>query len=149
IRKSIWTYLDVVYDVAKLPWLVAEDFNEIIVDSKKKGGRPTHSQTSFANWISRNHLMDLGFFEAEFTWCKKNDHGETIWERLDRGLCSIDWRQTFPGAYVTHLPKIKSDHCPLLISMNSAQCPRPEFKIFRFQAMWMLHEDFKGFITTT
>lgn len=33
--------------------------------------------------------------------------------------------------------------------MNSAQCPRPEFKIFRVQAMWMLHEDFKGFITTT
>ncbi|CAL8136355.1 unnamed protein product [Prunus armeniaca] len=120
IRKFIWTYLDGVSDVAKLPWLVAGDFNEIIVDSKKKGGIPTRSQTSFADWTSRNHLMDLGFSGAEFTWCKKNIHGETIWERLDRGLCSIDWRQTFLGAYVRHLPRTKSNHYPLLISMNSA-----------------------------
>ncbi|KAI5351559.1 PREDICTED: reverse mRNAase [Prunus dulcis] len=133
--KSIWTYLDGVSDAAKLPWLVVGDFNEINVDFEKKGGRPTQSQTGFAVWISRNHLMDLGFSKeeftwclmdlgfstGEFTWCKKNDHGGTIWERLDRGPCSIDWRQTFPEAYVRHLPRINSDHCPLLISMNSAQ----------------------------
>lgn len=65
--------LNCVSDVAKLPWLVAGDFNEITVDFEKKGGRPTHSQTGFADWISMNHLMDLGFSGAEFTWYKKID----------------------------------------------------------------------------
>lgn len=136
IRKSLWNYLDGVSSTNNLPWLVTGDFNEIIDESEKKGGRAAHCNSGFADWIGRHHLVDLGFSGAEFTWCKKNIHGETLWERLDRGLCNITWRLKFPEGFVRHLPRVKSDHCPILISLNSAQCPRSEFKIFRFQAMW-------------
>lgn len=147
IRKPLWNYLDGVSTASNLPWLVAGDFNEIIYETEKKSGRPSHSNSGFGNWIGSSHLVDLGFFGADFTWCKKNEHGKVIWERLDGGLCSITWRHKFPEAFIRHLPRVKSDHCPLIISLDSVQCLRPEFKLFRFQAMWMLHNGFKDFLS--
>ncbi|XP_016652264.1 PREDICTED: uncharacterized protein LOC107881841 [Prunus mume] len=147
IKRSLWTYLDGVSSTNNLPWLVTGDFNEIVDDSEKKGGRAVHCNSGFADWIGRHHLVDLGFSGAQFTWYKKNVHGETLWERLDRGLCNITWRHKFPEGFVRHLPRVKSDHYPLLISLNFAQYPHSEFKIFRFQAMWMLHQGFKDFVS--
>lgn len=147
IRRSLWNYLDGVSSTNNLPWLVIGDFNEFVDDSEKKGGKAVHCNSGFADWIGRHHLVDLGFSGALFTWCKKNVHGETLWERLDRGLCNITWRHKFPEGFVRHLLRVKSDHCPLLISLNFAQYPRSEFKIFRFQAMWMLHQGFKDFVS--
>ncbi|CAL2256143.1 unnamed protein product [Prunus armeniaca] len=147
IRRSLWNCLDGVSSTNNLPWLVTGDFNEIVDDSEKKGGKAAHCNSGFVDWIGRHHLVDLGFFGAEFTWCKKNVHGETLRERLDRGLCNITWRHKFLEGFVRHLPRVRSDHCPLLISLNSAQYPHSEFKIFRFQAMWMLHQGFKDFVS--
>ncbi|CAL8174343.1 unnamed protein product [Prunus armeniaca] len=78
IRRSLWNYLDGVSSTNNLPWLVTGDFNEIVDDSEKKGGRAVHCNSGFADWIGRHHLVDLGFFGAQFTWCKKNVHGETL-----------------------------------------------------------------------
>lgn len=43
------------------------------------------------------------------------------------------------------MARIKSDHCPVLICMNSGQIPRNDRKPFRFEAMWLNHSDFEDF----
>ncbi|XP_048422575.1 uncharacterized protein LOC125469371 [Pyrus x bretschneideri] len=149
VRSHLWPYLDGVSAASKLPWLIAGDFNELIHSSEKKGGRPVNKNSGLGNWSSRNSLVDLGFIGAKFTWSKKNEHGEIVWERLDRGLCNIAWRHIFSEAYVRHLAKVKSDHCPLLIGLHSKHIPNPVLKAFRFQAMWMLHPDFEPFVNDT
>ncbi|CAI9754113.1 unnamed protein product [Fraxinus pennsylvanica] len=39
-------------------------------------------------------------------------------ERLDHGLCNMDWRTQFPNTIVQHLLRIASDHRPLLSEVS-------------------------------
>ncbi|KAM1032357.1 hypothetical protein ACFX2C_036031 [Malus domestica] len=148
-EEPFMPYLDEVSAVSNMPWLIAGDFNELIHSSEKKGGRPINKNSGLGNWISRNSLVDLGFIGAKFTWSKKNEYGDFVWERLDKGLCNIAWRHLYSEAYVRHLAKVKSDHCPLHISLHSKHIPNPDLKAFRFQAMWMLHQEFEPFVNDT
>ncbi|MBA0723346.1 hypothetical protein Golax_003930 [Gossypium laxum] len=59
-------------------------------------------------------LHDLGFKGPLFTW-----HRDGIFERLDRMLGKKAWVYNFLTCSTTHLPKIKSDHRPLLLSLFS------------------------------
>ncbi|KAI9085729.1 hypothetical protein K1719_032335 [Acacia pycnantha] len=56
------------------------------------------------------------------------------------------WYEFFPNASVLHLPKFKSDHCPVLVNMDaivrSDNCKRP----LRFFAPWVLCKDFQEFV---
>lgn len=94
------------------------DFNDLISDADKKSGRSVLGAGSFARWMDRNHMVDLGYVGADFTW-RGIRNGEEILERLDRGLCNIAWIHEFPEAFVQHVARIKSNHCPMLICMNS------------------------------
>lgn len=70
-------------------------------------------------WMFNNALVNLGFVGPEFTWTKSPNSGAALWERLDRGVSSILWREAYPEAYIQHLPRLHSDHNPLLIVLNS------------------------------
>ncbi|XP_021826800.1 uncharacterized protein LOC110767533 [Prunus avium] len=146
IRRQLWSYLDGIASASNLPWMIAGDFNELVNNSEKCGGNPFSHRGGLVEWIDRNQLIDLGFIGAQFTWCRQNDNGVLTWERLDRGLSNIDWRHNFPEAFVRHLPRVKSDHCPLLISLQSSHLPCANVKPFRFQAMWLLHPTFRSFV---
>jgi hypothetical protein len=78
--------------------------------------------------------IDLGFFGARFTWCKKRWGHGCIRERLDCAIVNMQWRTEFPRAAVFHLGAVNSDHCPLFIDTNptDVRCLRQ----FRFEAMW-------------
>jgi hypothetical protein len=67
-------------------------------------------------------------------------------ERLDRCFYNGDWRLCFPEAKVVHLPKTRSDHCPVLVKLQSvASNPRTN-PPFRFQSMRMQHNDYTDFV---
>ncbi|XP_020104715.1 uncharacterized protein LOC109721473 [Ananas comosus] len=59
--------------------------------------------------------------------------------RLDRFLVSTEWDQEFPLTKVESLPRVTSDHFPILLSSES-NVPRTR-KIFRFEDVWLTHED--------
>lgn len=46
---------------------------------------------------------------------------------------------------ITHLPKIKSDHGPLLLTTNS-KVPLPKERPFRFLDGWIEHPGFSNFV---
>ena len=62
--------------------------------------------------------------------------------KLDRVLTSDSWMTQFSNVTVTHLPKFKSDHCPLLIKLNVNKVKGRRNKFFRFFAPWITHKDF-------
>lgn len=63
-------------------------------------------------------------------------------ERIDRCFANPLWRVLYPEVVVTHLPRIYSNHHPVLIELwkpGSDRANRP----FRFQSMWLLHPNFQ------
>ncbi|CAL9017992.1 unnamed protein product [Prunus brigantina] len=67
-------------------------------------------------------------------------HGSGLVEWIDRNQL-IDLG--FIGAQFTW---VKSDHCPLLISLQSSHLPCANVKPFIFQAMWLMHSTFRSFV---
>ncbi|KAK2662266.1 hypothetical protein Ddye_000840 [Dipteronia dyeriana] len=67
---------------------------------------------------------------------------EEIWERLDRALGSMDWKLCYPVRLVKHLPRVVSNHCPILIHFFCNHTPKCDLKPLRFEAIWMKHKGF-------
>ncbi|KAK3204389.1 hypothetical protein Dsin_018435 [Dipteronia sinensis] len=147
VSELLWSYLDSIKGCFHMLWLIAGDFNEITSCDEKRSGRPTYSNSGFANWIYRNELVDMGFIGPRFTWMNKRGIKEEIWERLDRALCSMEWRLHYFEGFVKHLPTMFSDHCPVLIQLQSTHIPISMSKPFRFEAMWLKNKEFDEIIS--
>jgi ribonuclease HI len=86
-------------------------------------------------------MLDLGFSGPKYTWSNGQDISTLIMQRLDRAWVNSEWRILFPEAYVTHLTRTHSDHCPILLSLwpsSHNSLPRP----FRFENIWLSHPEF-------
>ncbi|XP_062020980.1 uncharacterized protein LOC133737451 [Rosa rugosa] len=92
-------------------------------------------------WIDQYGLIDLGFHGSAFTWTNKR-----VKERLDTGFCNDLWKLAFPEAFIQHLPRMKSDHCPLFLQSNSSVITTGANRPFRFQVMWMGHISYNQFV---
>ena len=80
--------------------------------------------------------MDLGYVGSKFTWARHFENGNSIWERLDRGLTTNGWFLKFLGSCVHHLHCDSLDHSPLLVVLALLNIPTHK-KIFRFEEMWL------------
>lgn len=129
------------------PWLVLGDFNEITSQADKVGGRPfRESQCSdFENFTDAASLVDVGFHGNPFTWSNAREGLALIRERLDRALVNPTWLDAFPSTKVIHLPKTHSDHCPILVSTETAMHDPSSCFPFCCKKAWIYHPDFKDF----
>uniref|UniRef100_A0A2C9W5F5 Endonuclease/exonuclease/phosphatase domain-containing protein n=1 Tax=Manihot esculenta TaxID=3983 RepID=A0A2C9W5F5_MANES len=88
---------------------------------------------NFRTWVNAHDLLDLGFAGSKFTWWQGYSMESVKAAHLDRGLCSIPWRNLFPQACIRHLDRVSFDHCPLLLMLDPALPPTSRSG-FRFQA---------------
>ncbi|KAK9929868.1 hypothetical protein M0R45_026941 [Rubus argutus] len=94
--------------------------------------------TDFNNFITDTNLCDTPLQNAEFTW--SNNMENAIWCRLDRFLFSTEWEDNFPDVRQLALPRVTSDHCPVLLDTIKVKWgPTP----FRFENIWLEHHLFK------
>ncbi|KAK2424165.1 hypothetical protein QL285_034553 [Trifolium repens] len=64
---------------------------------------------------------------------------DTLKKRLDRAICNQAWLDSCVSSSVTALPRIRSDHFPLLLDL---QVTAVSFASqFKFQRMWASHDD--------
>ncbi|MQM06569.1 hypothetical protein Taro_039396 [Colocasia esculenta] len=128
-------------NINQLPWMVGGDFNCVSSPSEKEGGStPNHSSMiDFNSFISAAGLLDAGFSGQRFTWSNNRVGHAAIKARLDRVLITPSWTLSFPGYCVKHLPRLPSDHAPLLMKVvHQSTIPAR----FIFQKMWVSHENF-------
>nr|CAD1824258.1 unnamed protein product [Ananas comosus var. bracteatus] len=71
-----------------------------------------------------------------YTW--SNMQSNPTLAKLDRFLISTDWDQLFPLTKVLAMPRITSDHSPILLSTSDRKVRR----LFRFEEVWLSREDF-------
>ena len=68
---------------------------------------------------------------------------------MDRFLANNSWLNRFREVFVKHLPKLKSDHVPILLVLENWRNSRREERPFRFLALWLTHEDFSNLMSTS
>ena len=86
-------------------------------------------------------LCDIGFSGQPFTWQRRN-----IRRRLDRVVANAPWSTYFATAKVKHMPKLKSDHVPILIDFDAINSVERGNKPFRFLMPWLAHDNFNDFL---
>ncbi|KAF7842625.1 hypothetical protein G2W53_004923 [Senna tora] len=116
LRKNLWDELREIASVTNGAWFLAGDFNAYLSPNDKQG-RP------------------------KFTWGRQE-----VKERLDWAFTNQEGRVLFPDAHVTHLPELKSDHRPILISLNLGNQSEPGSRPFHFQAAWLSDNSFPSLI---
>ena len=136
MKRIFWEALHQTASSFSGPWLCMGDFNEVLLQVDKKGGKPFSSSSSngFNALVSQQGLIDLGFSGNPYTWTNKCLNFANIKERLDRAFSNTEWRSTFPKASVYHFPTTTSDHNPIILNTNGLDSSTP--KPFRFEAMW-------------
>lgn len=140
-KAKLWEYLNFVASCHQMPWLLAGDFNDILQAEDKVGGVSLCRVTGMKKWFDANNMIDLGFSGPRFTWTNRR-----VFERIDRAICNEKWRSLFADANVIHLPRTKSDHCPIKICLHSRFSSAPHLRPFRFEAMWLKSDKFKDFV---
>lgn len=125
-----------------LPWLIMGDFNDITNSNEKFGGRqPSRVKMEpFLKFLNIANLLDLGFMGLKFTWTNCRGPNSLIRTRIDRANVNAGWLNLFPDAQVTHLPRLISNHC--LILLQTHQNYNKDGKPFRFEPFWMKHPIF-------
>ncbi|KAK4282627.1 hypothetical protein QN277_013982 [Acacia crassicarpa] len=144
IRHEMWEEMEMISQSITKPWIMAGDFNDIRCASKKIGGSPPDLSKCqrFQAFFDRCRVEEVISTGAKFTWQgPKWNHLDRVFKTLDRICANVQWRLNFENATTQVLPRILSDHSPLLLSArNQAQgwSDRP----FRFMATWLDHPGF-------
>lgn len=143
-RKDLWEDLTNTMAQNRGPWLLGGDFNALLTGDERKGGssRPRKGCSLLKEFVDRNHLMDLGFVGPKLTRRRG-----TLLERLDRALCNNEWAELFPDCFVQHLPKMKSDHRPILVKSDEMGQRSNEKRPFQFLAAWLGRTQFHDLLS--
>lgn len=137
-RCILWNNLTKVAELHNKPWILTGDFNELLVQFDKFGGRGVGVSRSlaFKDCLDLCSMVNMGFSGPRYTWTNKWDVSNLILERIERFFMNPDWCVLYPDAKVTHLPRCHSDHCPVLMEtlpFRTVHLNRP----FRFQEFWL------------
>lgn len=93
----------------------------------------------FRNFLANAQLRDLNYQGSPFTWFSLRNKRISIKERLDRCLGNSVWCVQQAKSQVFHLPKLGSDHRPILLDTHPTESKSPP--IFRFEHIWTTKEE--------
>lgn len=84
-RYRSWELLRHLADHNDLAWVVGGDFNEILSNEEKVGGRPraSHLIENFRQALLDCSLADVGYIGDKFTWTNNRTAPNTVRCRLD------------------------------------------------------------------
>ncbi|KAK5840874.1 hypothetical protein PVK06_009779 [Gossypium arboreum] len=142
LRTQLSEGLDLLATIINEPWILASGFNVVMsADERQCGAINSKIECSrFRNFFCNHGFFDLGFRGPKFTWSKGQ-----LFPRLGWAFCNSEWQTFAPNTTVQHLYKLKSDHCPLMVSMNPEKVEN-ETRPFRFLASWLSHLEFKDVV---
>ncbi|CAJ2654248.1 unnamed protein product [Trifolium pratense] len=137
-RHDTWHLLRQIATYINMPWLMMGDFNEIAYPNEKKGGAPadvTKCQ-NFNSWINDCNLLEVTTAGTRFTWRGPKWNGrDRVFKKLDRVLCNVDWRLKYHEGFAKVLPRVQSDHHPILVLLKGETTTNRN-RPFRFE-VWV------------
>ena len=106
---------------------LVRDFNIIRYPSEILGCESfSPTMFAFSDFIESNSLVDLPLEGASFTWFR--DSSIPSMSRIDSALVPLDWEEHFENISQQVLPRVISDHYPLLLEAGVVRQGRSAFK---------------------
>jgi exonuclease III len=105
------------------PTLIGGDFN-LIRDSgeKSSGNINQHWANLFIDWSNRYDLIEIKNAGRLYTWA--NNQENLIIAAIDKVFVTTCWEQLFPAVSVRALPRVGSDHTPLVVDSGAFIAPK-------------------------
>ncbi|XP_019226819.1 PREDICTED: uncharacterized protein LOC109208211 [Nicotiana attenuata] len=127
-----------IYGLISQSWVISGDFNVVRFEAEKKGNaRNTRAMKEFSKFIDELSLDDPPLHGGSYTWFRRVN--STCASRIDRFLVNESWDEQFKLLKQTVLPRVTSDHCPILLECGNWSKGKGYFK---FEDMWFEHKDF-------
>jgi len=137
-----WEEIAAVRTICDCPWVTCGDFNTVRVMAERRGcSRITNVMKDFSNWIEEMELHDPQLKGGNFTWFRGANHHSAA--RLDRFLYSREWEETFKNIRQTIMPRVTSDHSPIMLQCGDWWQNKSYFK---FENWWLKVDGFKGLV---
>lgn len=112
------------------PVLLGGDFNLVRSTANKNNGVINGNFSYlFNDWINKWSLMEIGIANRSFTW--RNNQDDTIFAMIDRVFVSGSWNMKYALCVLSALPRIGSDHTPLILDTGARRVTSQ--KLFRFE----------------
>ncbi|CAA7020262.1 unnamed protein product [Microthlaspi erraticum] len=141
-RDKVWDQLSQLSLTRHGPWFMIGDFNEMVGNHEKRGGR-RRAESSFLPF--RCMLDDCGMIlflcKGNFlSWMGYRSSGK-VQCRLDRAVGNEDWHHCFSHTNVEYLRLWDSDHRPVLARISSKIIKAK--RNFKFDKRWLGQEGFR------
>ncbi|XP_022032258.1 uncharacterized protein LOC110933336 [Helianthus annuus] len=118
-------------------WVILGDFNAVRFKEERRNSIFNSKCASiFNDFIDENGLREYEMKGRKFTYLKDNDNKLS---KIDRVLVCQDFFMKWPVACLRAMPRLFSDHCPLILTCSDKNFgPKP----FRFFNSWLERKDF-------
>ncbi|GLT29391.1 hypothetical protein SLA2020_042630 [Shorea laevis] len=121
------------------------DFNDI-ANADEASPRVVNRFSSarrFRDHMEACNLLSKDSIGCRFTWVRRTNRRVLLRERLDRALLNLPGFAGFPDAKIINLPRLCSDHHPIMLHIDLASQIQQIAKPYRFEAAWLTLVDFK------
>ncbi|XP_020696167.1 uncharacterized protein LOC110109440 [Dendrobium catenatum] len=123
-RRYLWEFFQEASN-RDIPFIVKGDFNCILAQEDKKGGRRfknNQGSLDMLKFMNENDYHEVEFVGPRYTWCYNKSGGERILERLDRCILNSLAINKIQITLVRHLARVALDHCPIVLKMFELVC---------------------------
>lgn len=152
-RQAVWDALSSLASSRSDAWFLTGDFNEILNNSEKSGGKERLESTfcAFRSFIAQCDLFDLQHTGNFLSWRGTRGSQATgtyvVHCRLDRTLVNSEWSDMFPTARSHYLLYEGSDHRPLLSVFDPTKLKST--KLFRYDRRLRCNPEVKELVDST
>lgn len=137
-RVDPWNELAAVRGLWNECWVIWDDFNVCRFENERFNCiRRSRAMKSFSDFIQHMGLVDLPLQGAFYTWHRGEDSLQA--SRIDRFLLSSEWNEYFGSVKQIALPRVVSDHKPIVLESGDWSSD-PSY--FKFENMWWQQEGF-------
>ena len=137
-RIEAWFLLKHLKSLALGPWLCAGDFNEIIDQTEKIGGRqrPNYLMENFKSTLEFCGLYEVECKGPRCTWNNGREGEQFLMEKLDRVMANHAWHTRYSNVEASLDVAAFSNHLPIFINIAGNKMMRRKRSGFRFEANW-------------
>jgi len=138
LQEDLWDELTTFMSLRDTPWCLGGDFNVARFPSERSsGGRLSLDLSKFYAFINSCNNLDPPLESARFTLSSYVE--VPILSQIDMFNFFVDQEDHFQGIHQVVLPKITSDHVPILLHVGDVSGTRRPFK---FENVWLEVEGF-------